>query len=134
MLFHDVKPSNVAIGDDDENKIFFFDFAFSIFHVNALGESKHREKADEMNGTPEYFAYGPLQGLTHVRKDELFSFGLILLELNGVYFPWMDKTDDDDHIYTAMNIVFEEWEKYTLEVSEFFTNSTQSRFGRRNIN
>lgn len=48
-----MKPTNIALGNTDENKIMFFDFAFSEFHVNALGESKEREDADEINGTPE---------------------------------------------------------------------------------
>lgn len=78
-----MKPTNIAIGNEDEDEIFFFDFAFSDFHVNAMGESKEREKADISNGTPEYMARGPLNRMTTVRKDDLFSFGLVLLELNG---------------------------------------------------
>lgn len=83
MLFHDVKPTNIAIDNTNENKIIFFDFAFSEFYENSLGESKEREDSDEINGTPEYMARGPLNRLTHVRKDDFISFGLSLLELNG---------------------------------------------------
>lgn len=78
-----MKPTNIAIGNLDKNEIIFFDFAFGEFHVNAMGESKEREEADESNGTAEYMARGPLNRLTNVRKDDLISFGLVLLELNG---------------------------------------------------
>lgn len=116
-MFQDVKPANIAIGNKNANQIVFFDFAFSEFYVNALGEPKKREEANEFNGTPEYMAIGPLNRQTHLRKDDFISLGIVLLELNGVNLPWMDKTNDDDDIYTTMDIVLEEWGKYELEVS-----------------
>lgn len=117
LLFVDVKPENIAIGNTDANRIVFFDFAFSEFYVNALGEPKRREESSAFNGTPEYWPLGPLNGLTHVRKDDLIAFGIVLLELNGADIPWMDKTNDDDDMYTTMDIVLEEWEKHGIEVS-----------------
>lgn len=116
LIFHDVKPQNIAVGDDDENKVFFFDFAFSQFHVNALGETKPRERAMLFDGTPEYFAYGPLNRLSHVRKDDLISFGICLLDLNDAYIPWMDKTHPEDSIYMTMDIVLEHWDQTSIEV------------------
>lgn len=80
LVFHDVKPSNMAIGYTNPNQIVFFDFAFSEFYVNAMGESKEREDAPVIWGTPEYMGRGPLNRYTHVRKDDLISFGLVLLE------------------------------------------------------
>lgn len=118
LLFHDVKPTNIAVGKNNGNRIFFFDFAFSEFHINAMGEPKAREEASEINGTPEYMARGPLNRYTHVRKDDFISFGLVLLELNGVELPWMDSTNEDDDIYRTMDIVLEEWEKYGIDVSQ----------------
>lgn len=88
LVFHDVKPTNMAIGNIDKNQIVFFDFAFSEFYVNALGESKRREDTDEVNGTPEYMARGPLHRLTQVPKDDFISLGLVLLELNGNNFTF----------------------------------------------
>lgn len=120
MIFHDVKPENIAVGENDANKIYFFDFAFSQFHVNAFGEPKPREITYEFHGTPEYFAPGPLNRQTHVRKDDLISFGICLLELNDAYIPWMDKTDGEDTISVAMNLVLGEWKKISIEVSSLF--------------
>lgn len=111
-----MKPANIAIGEHDKTKIFFFDFAFSAFYVNAMGEPMQRQKADEYNGTPEFFARGPLNRLTHVRKDDFISFGICMLELNGAYIPWMDKTNHDDDLYLIMDTVLEEWDKHSIEV------------------
>lgn len=117
MLFNDVKPTNIAIGDTDQNQIIFFDFAFSEFYVNAMGEPKLREKTVEFHGTPQYMALAQLKRLTHVRIDDFISFGIVLLELNGVVLPWTNKTNPNDYIYTTMDIVLEEWEKHGIKVS-----------------
>lgn len=115
-----MKPQNIAVGEDDENKIFFFDFAFSQFYVNALGETKPRERANHFDGTPEYFAFGPLNGLSHVRKDDLISFGICLLDLNDAYIPWFGETNQDDSIYRIMNTVLEHWERSSIEVGRTY--------------
>lgn len=115
LIFHDVKPSNMAIGLTNPNQIIFFDFAFSEFYVNAMGESKEREDAPDINGTPEYMGRGPLNRYTHVRKDDFISLGLVLLELNGVELPWMNLTSEDDDIYRTMDIVLETWDDYGID-------------------
>lgn len=115
MVFHDVKPSNIAIGLTNPNQIIFFDFAFSEFYVNAMGESKAREEAPDINGTPEYMGRGPLNRYTHVRKDDFISLGLVLLELNGVELPWMNVTSENDDIYKTMDIVLETWDEYGID-------------------
>lgn len=83
-----------------------------------MGEPKPREIADEINGTPEYMARGPLNRYTQMRKDDFISLGLVLLELNGVDLPWMKSTKSEDDIYQTMDIVLDEWEKYGIEVSK----------------
>lgn len=116
LVFHDVKPENIAIGDANANQIFFVDFDFSKFYVNALGEFKEREEASNFSGTPEYMAWGPLNRFTHVRIDDLISLGLVLLQLNGVYIPWMYNTNDDDDIVVIMDAVLEGWNEYGIDV------------------
>lgn len=107
----------MAIGRENPDQLFFFDFAFSEFYVNALGEPKQREELDIINGSPEYMGRGPLNGLSHLRKDDFISFGLVLLELNGVRLPWKNDIEDEDSMKTIMNIVLDGWDKYPLEVS-----------------
>lgn len=110
----------MAIGDGPkhQHKIFFYDFAFSEHYLNEMGEPKRREKATVMNGTACYFSIDVLRGLTsHVRKDELFSFGVCLLDMNNADLPWMKKTIDVHDIFEAMKITLNEWEKHGIEVS-----------------
>lgn len=119
MLFHDVKPANMAIGDGPEHhhKIFFYDFAFGQLYANEMGEPVRREQLDELNGTPDYFAIEALRGHSHTRRDELFSFGVCLLHLNNADLPWVEKTKGIQDIFKAMSIVLSEWEHHGLEVS-----------------
>lgn len=117
---HDVKLANMAIGNDEseqQHKLFFYDFAFGESYVNAMGEPKRREKVDDIHGTPDYFAIEPLRGHTHTRKDELFSFGVCLLEMNNANLPWLEKTKGIQDILEAMRIVLNEWETHGIEVS-----------------
>lgn len=60
---------------------------------------------------------GPLQRLTHVRKDDLISLGLVLLKLNGVELPWYNEVADEHTIEEACDIVLDIWDKYGIEVS-----------------
>lgn len=72
-------------------------------------------------------AWGPLNGLPPTRIDDLISFGIVLLELNNVTFPWMNKISDDEDIETAMEIVRNDWKNVTIEVEllnrDFVENS-----------
>lgn len=112
----------MAIGDglEHQHKIFFFDFAFSMKYINEMGEAKRREKANGMDGTPNYFAIDVLRGQSHVRKDELFAFGVCLLDLNNAELPWLEKTKGISDIFYAMEIVRNEWETHGIEVSRKF--------------
>lgn len=109
----------MAIGNElqHQHKIFFYDFAFSRFYVNDLGEPIRRQPLHEMDGTPDYFAIEPLRGQTHTRSDELFSFGVALLHLNNADLPWLEKTKGIQDIFKVMNIVLNEWEQHGIEVS-----------------
>lgn len=120
LVFQDVKPLNIAVGNANENQIFFFDFATSEFYLNSSGEPRKQEKIETFRGTPEYMAYNPLNGYATTRADDLTSFGISLLELNNVDLPWMDKTDDDTDMETAMQIVRDEWDDYGIKVSSLW--------------
>lgn len=120
----------MAIGDGlkHQNKIFFYDFAFGEPYLNAVGEPKRREKVTDMDGTPSYFAIDPLRGQSHVRKDELFSFGICLLDMNNADLPWMEKSKEIVEIFKAMSIILNEWEKHGIEVRNTKLNFTFFEF------
>lgn len=109
----------MAIGDGPEyqERIFFYDFAFGEYYLDAMGEPKQRENVTDMDGTPSYFAIDVLRGQSHVRKDELFSFGICLLDMNNADLPWLEKIKGNSNIFEAMNIVLNEWEKHGIEVN-----------------
>lgn len=81
-----------------------------------MGVSKPRTLATDSYGSPEYMAIEPLNRMTHVRKDDLISFGIVLLELNGIVFPWIKVTSSADDIYTTMDIVLRYQEQHSIEV------------------
>lgn len=110
----------MAIGNGrrHRNKVFFYDFAFARFYVNEMGEPMQRERTDDIDGSPDYFAIEPLRGYSHTRKDELFSFGVSLLHLNNAELPWLKRTKGVRDIFKLMNIVLAEWEQHGIEVSE----------------
>lgn len=117
LTFHDVKPSHIAIGNDNPNQIFFVGFAFSELYENSLDEFNQRKLAKKIKGTPEYMSKEALKRFEQVPKDDLVSLGITLLELNDANLPWMRKTDDIDDIFIRMNITLEEWENEPLKVS-----------------
>lgn len=97
-----------------------------------MGESQARRKATSFSGSPAYMARGPLNRYTQVRKDDFISLGLVLLRLNGVYMPWMDKINDDDYFVDIMDTVLLEWVEYgtkvrnILKVTSFFMQTYYS--------
>lgn len=117
LVFQDVKPMNMAIGNSNGNQIFFLDFESSGFYVDSQGEPLERLKSDRSVGTPDYMSWAVLNGFKSARKDDLISFGIVLLKLSNAFLPWMDKTSDGDDIEIGMKIVREEWDKHGIEVS-----------------
>lgn len=116
-MFQDVKPMNMAIGNSNGNQIFFFDFASSGFYVDSQGEPLERQKSDRSVGTPDYMSWAVLNGFKSARKDDLISFGIVLLRLSNAFLPWMDRSSDGDDNGIGMKIVREEWDKHGIEVS-----------------
>lgn len=112
LVFQEVKPENIVISDTNENQIFFIDFAFGEFYVNALGEPKKHKVAQVFNDKSAY-----MTRYTHFRKDDLISLGIVLLNLNGVHIPWMYKSNNYNYIEVMMNVVLEDWIKHEIKVS-----------------
>lgn len=72
----------------------------------------------------------PLLNYTQVRKDDLISLGLTLLDVHGVTLPWMELPELDD-IWAAMASVLGSWRTTDMEVSglkafNFNTHSPES--------
>lgn len=94
LFLHDIRSSNIAIGNSREtmNKIFIFDLASS---------AEISEKF-----TP---------------KDDLLLLGLVLLELNGVEFAEIGGLTD---IKSIIALLLEKWDEKYVNVSiKFFFHS-----------
>lgn len=109
---------------------FILDFGFSGTYLDENGRAKPRELTRHHHGTPEYMGLAPLLNYTQVRKDDLISLGLTLLDVHGVTLPWMELPELDD-IWAAMASVLGSWRTTDMEVSglkafNFNTHSPES--------
>lgn len=64
----------------------------------------------------EYMAPKALAGFTHHPKDDLISFGLVLLEISGVELPWMDPVTKIEGFMEKMRFVLDEWDRTDFDV------------------
>lgn len=103
------------------------DFGFSRGYLDKNGNSVPREYTEHHHGTPEYMGLGPLMNYTNVRKDDLISLGLTMLDVHGVRMPWME-LPTPENIWTSMAAVLEAWRTADMEVS-----AERSRILMRNV-
>lgn len=54
LVYHDVKPANIAIGstEETENQIFFIDFSFTKPYTDEYGNIQPRQETVDHFGTP----------------------------------------------------------------------------------
>lgn len=57
-----------------------------------------------------------LAGFTQLPKDDLISFGLVLLEMSGVKLPWMDPITKIEGFIDKMRFVLNEWGRTDFDV------------------
>lgn len=105
------------------------DFAFSEPVYDENGKPRERIETDQFDGTPEYMARGPLNGLTQMRKDDFISWGIVMLELNGADISWMEMDLEDETIWDSMVAVLKHWNEYGLEPA--YETSDNAEFFRK---
>lgn len=91
------------------------DFGFGEGYLDENGNAKPRELAHSHRGTAVYMAPGPLMFYTQVRKDDLISLGIAMLDVHGVSMPWMYLPEAED-IIEDMEQVLESWRDTDIEV------------------
>lgn len=116
LVVCDVKPSNLAIGYKNANEIFFLSFVFGESYANAFDSNKQRLNAKNIRGTPEYMSIETLNKFMPVQKDDLISLGIVLMQLNGAYIPWMNKATVQNDTFERIDIILHEWEKHPIKV------------------
>lgn len=95
--------------------IFLSDFGFGEGFLDENGKAKPRRQTTHLRGTSVYMAPGPLMFYTHVRKDDLISLGISMLELDGADLPWMDLPEADG-LSEDMQQTWESWQDTDMEV------------------
>ncbi|KAI5948899.1 STE7 [Candida theae] len=91
IIHRDVKPNNVLMTHRGEFKL--CDFGVSRELTNSLA------MADTFVGTSMYMSPERIQGLNYGVKSDVWSMGLMLIELASGVSVWTDDHDDDDDEY-----------------------------------
>lgn len=86
IIHRDIKPSNVLMNHKGEFKLCDFGVLRELTNSMAM--------ADTFVGTSTYMSPERIQGLTYSIKSDIWSMGLMLLELASGYAVWSDNIDD----------------------------------------
>eukprot|EP00826_Nyctotherus_ovalis_P043903 TRINITY_DN4687_c0_g2_i3.p3 TRINITY_DN4687_c0_g2~~TRINITY_DN4687_c0_g2_i3.p3 ORF type:complete len:151 (+),score=35.11 TRINITY_DN4687_c0_g2_i3:734-1186(+) len=90
VIYRDLKPENVMIGEDGHVKLV------------DLGLAKRvRDRTTTLCGTPQYFAPEQVKGEPYGSEVDLWAFGVLLFELLAGYNPFVE---EDDPILLFRNI------------------------------
>lgn len=116
LVVCDIKPSTVAIGDENLNEIFILSLVFGELYTNAFDSNMQRLNVKYIRGTPEYMSIEALNKFMVVPKDDLISLGIFLMELNGAHIPWMNKATDQNNLHERIDIILGEWERHPIKV------------------
>ncbi|CAH0516652.1 unnamed protein product [Peronospora belbahrii] len=93
ILYVDVKPENLMLDMDKENKVYCVDFGISDRYVTATG--KHKEyKTGTVVGTPTFLSINCHNGVTCSRRDDVESLLYVLVYLMRGDLPWQKASSD----------------------------------------
>lgn len=95
IIHRDIKPNNVLMTHRGEFKL--CDFGVSRELTNSLA------MADTFVGTSMYMSPERIQGLNYGVKSDVWSMGLMLIELASGLPVWTDDDDDDENGNSAYN-------------------------------
>jgi tau tubulin kinase len=89
IVHRDIKPTNFVRGDPSEpDQLYLIDFGLAKQHLDARGEVLPTRTQTEFRGTVPYASLASHFKKELGRKDDLWSFFFILLELLDQKLPW----------------------------------------------
>ena len=98
IIYRDIKPENILIGEDGYLKLIDFGMAKMV---------KNDEKATSFCGTPEYLAPEVITGEGHNRCADWWSFGILIFEmLCGIPPFYSDNTEKMYDLITHADLKF----------------------------
>jgi len=96
-IHRDIKPSNFVMCQE-EKKVFIVDFGLAKHHLNKRGVVVPARKHAEFRGTLVYASMNAHDKIDLSRRDDLFSFFFVVLELLTEAMPWRTFSDDKEKI------------------------------------
>ena len=113
-LHRDIKPGNFLLGNPDTSQIYLIDFGNAKkFKSSRTGKHMAYNKICCIFGTLNYLSLNTLKGIVRTRKDDLESFGLVLIHLYIGNLPWINIQNKNS--YDEVLQVSEIRKKLTLE-------------------
>ncbi|KRX22278.1 Tau-tubulin kinase 1 [Trichinella nelsoni] len=105
FLHRDIKPQNFACGlEPDHRKLYMLDFGMCRNYVRKDGSIRKPRNKVGFRGTFLYASPNALLGMEQSRRDDIWSWYFMLLEITIGTFPWGDFTvtpTRDKHRYAS---------------------------------
>ena len=113
IIHRDIKPDNLTIGNLNKSLIYLIDFGTAKKYKI---DKKHCKfyNIKRATGTPEFLSLNSNKGFTQSRRDDLESFGYLLIYLTKKNLPWcnLDKSLD---IYERFSKILKMKSEISLE-------------------
>ncbi|QHR82679.1 serine threonine kinase [Brazilian porcupinepox virus 1] len=112
----DIKSSNIAVGFNNKNNIYLFDFGLSYRFIVNGKHAKYKSNPNKMhNGTLEFTSVDMHRGVTPSRRSDLEILGYCIIKWLGGVLPWNKLKN--------RNRTMESKEKYLSSISSLLSIS-----------
>jgi serine/threonine protein kinase len=116
ILHRDIKPDNFAIGYNNREQLYIFDFGLAAKYVDDAGEHWEFNNGYGIIGTSRYASVATHLGFRQSRKDDLESFFYMMYYLWNKTLPWLNSSpeDSDKNAFILKIKRTHHWEKSTI--------------------
>ena len=89
FIHRDIKPGNFLVGNPDTSQIYLIDFGNAKkYKSSRTGKHIQYNKNNYIFGTTIFLSLNVLKGIEQTRKDDLESFGIMIIYLYKGTLPW----------------------------------------------
>jgi tau tubulin kinase len=112
-IHRDIKPTNFVIGID-EKKVYMVDFGLAKVHLDEKGIPITPRATTDFRGTLSYASLNAHNKQELSRRDDLFSFFFMVLDLLNEQLAWRNCNDDKDEIKKKKEMCLDDPENLLL--------------------